>query len=114
MIDKDRLTGQISKARATTKIFERTHKLGRPDRDNRGSGPSYRRTELAKYETWDMAGDFTSHLFDNAKSFTNAKREGVGRDTKGKVMRGRGYKISTVFPYRPFAAAFCFFARYYL
>jgi len=40
-------------------------------------------TELAKYESWEdiMDNKSISHIIENAKSFSNIKRDGVGQTT---------------------------------
>ena len=57
--------------------------------------------ELAKYEKFeDMTEEIFSHLFENPKAFTNAKREdkgGVGRETIVKFLGGNwtDYRVQT-------------------
>lgn len=48
----------------------------------------YLNGELEKCASLDMTDKFISHLFENAKSFSNAKRDGVGRDSILKFLGG--------------------------
>lgn len=55
--------------------------------------------ELAKYETWDNAGEITSvkKLFASNRQFQEVKRSGVGRDTIVKFLGGNwtNHKVRT-------------------